>query len=235
MTIKEMKGNAKENLLPYLGFSVVITLFATLMKNAISLIAALPVSGTGFMAFITYEIAFFISSLLIAVIQTGLSKYFLTMATVKAVRPLDIFYGFTHKPDKILLVTLVVTLIRATCMTPYAICASLIPLSDDTATLILLFLFSLLCECIAFVATIPFSFIYFIMIDMPELSFSKTLKMSCYLMKKRFFRYLALNLSFFPLMAIAYISFGIGMLWVEPYMNATLTEFYLDAACAHEN
>ena len=34
--------------------------------------------------------------------------------------------------------------------------------------------------------------------------------------------------SFLPLLLVAMLSCGIGLLWLIPYMNATQTEFFLD-------
>ena len=41
-------------------------------------------------------------------------------------------------------------------------------------------------------------------------------------------RLLRLYISFIPLVLVSVFSCGIAMLWVMPYMNAALAEFYLD-------
>ncbi len=43
--------------------------------------------------------------------------------------------------------------------------------------------------------------------------------------KRRLFR---LELSFLPLMLLCVLSFGIGFLWLNPYMQMTYTCFFLD-------
>ena len=43
--------------------------------------------------------------------------------------------------------------------------------------------------------------------------------------RKRLF---LLELSFLPLMLLCILSFGIGFLWLEPYMQMTYTHFFLD-------
>ncbi len=233
MTIKEIKGSARENLLPYLGISVVITLIATLLKNVISLLASLPIAGTGFLSFFTYEIAFFISSLLIGILQAGISKYYLTMSTIKGINPFDLFYGFSHTPDKILIITLITTVLKALCTLPYAIYTSFFMTTVSQATtmdsLLTIAFLSLIGEVLSFLVTIPFALSYFVYVDMPELTPFKTLKMSCYLMKNRFASYIGYNLSFLPLMFASLLTLGIGNFWLEPYMNAGMAEFYLDA------
>ena len=47
-------------------------------------------------------------------------------------------------------------------------------------------------------------------------------------MKGHKWRLFKLELSFLPLQIICMLSFGIGNLWLNPYMRMTYTEFFLD-------
>jgi len=47
-------------------------------------------------------------------------------------------------------------------------------------------------------------------------------------MKGHKWRLFKLKLSFLPLQFICLLSFGIGNLWLNPYMRMTYTEFFLD-------
>ena len=86
---------------------------------------------------------------------------------------------------------------------------------------------ALVFEIIVFLVLLPFSFTSFILVDMPELSAAKTIKMSCYLMKKQYFKLIGFYLSFIPLGIVSLITFGIGDIWLKPYIHTSFTEFYL--------
>ncbi len=238
MTIRQIKGNAREVLLPSLGLPVAVTVLATVFKNFILLLASLPIAATGTAAFITYEFAFFVSSLLIALAEVGICKFYLTLSTKRRTSSLtDLVYGFRNAPDRTVMVALTLTIIEAVCMSPYVIysCFFMPAVTQQNMYLLLLFtsVISLVCELLCFLFTIPFALSYFIIIDMPELSPLKVLKMSCRLMRKRGFAYIGFCISFFPLMLVAFLSFGIGNLWLTPYMQAGFAEFYMDAVERH--
>lgn len=235
MTIKEIKGTARENLLPYLGISVIFTLFSSLLEYIITFLASLPITGTGIGAFIMYELAFFIRTLLVCIIQVGLCRYYLKLSTHAKPSLSDLFYGFAHGPDRIIKVAFVITTIEALCNLPYAVYSAFIVSELTYETLLYTSLLSLASELLVFLFTVPFTMSFFILVDMPELSTFKTIKMSFWLMKKRYFSYIWLNLSYFPLYLVATISFGIGWFWLTPYINASRAEFYLDAITRKES
>ena len=124
---------------------------------------------------------------------------------------------------------MVITFIEILCLLPYAVYSCF--LADATSrqsVLISLGLF-FVCECIAFLILLPFSFTAYILVDMPELSAPKTIKMSFFLMRNQYFRLLGLYLSFLPLALVSLITFGIGDIWLKPYIHASFAEFYLNA------
>ena len=47
-------------------------------------------------------------------------------------------------------------------------------------------------------------------------------------MKGKKLRLLYLEFSFLPLLLLSILSFGIGLLWLQPYMQMTYTFFFLD-------
>ncbi len=227
MTLKEIKGNARENLLPFLGISATTVLIASIIQTVIASIASLPITGTGFLTFFTYEAGFIISSLLGGIIHVGICKYFLALITEKKVAPFDVLHGFRHSPDKILSVNIFMTFIEVICLLPYAVYSCFFANAADRQSVLISLSIFLLCEAIAFLILLPFSLTSFILVDMPDLSAAKTIKMSCYLMKKHYFKLIGLYLSFIPLSLASLITFGIGDIWLKPYIHSCFAEFYL--------
>jgi uncharacterized membrane protein len=76
--------------------------------------------------------------------------------------------------------------------------------------------------------SIMFALVYPLMIDNPQLSILAAFGKSRKEMKGRKARLLYLYLSFLPLLFLGFLSLGIGLLWVYPLMQTTITAFYMD-------
>ena len=72
-----------------------------------------------------------------------------------------------------------------------------------------------------------FSQSYYILADDNSKSIVQCLKESAAMMKGYKFEYFVLGLSFLGWFILGMIPFGIGLLWVIPYMNVTIASFYL--------
>lgn len=72
-----------------------------------------------------------------------------------------------------------------------------------------------------------FSQCYYILADDNSKSIIQCLKESAAMMKGYKFKYFVLGLSFLGWIILGMIPFGIGLLWVMPYMNVTVASFYL--------
>ena len=66
------------------------------------------------------------------------------------------------------------------------------------------------------------------MLDFPEYDAKKALAFSRELMKNNKGRFTYLLVSFIPLFLLGMLSCCVGYLWIIPYMQATLAQFYLD-------
>ncbi len=164
----------------------------------------------------------------------------------------DIFYGFHCHPGKALLLYLLTvlymlpgTIIYAVAITAFvfaALAGSGYALTTDfvmnnglsmaPATLTI-FVLVFLALTIAFVVyacyiSLTYGLVYFLLLDYPDLPVSEIWKRSKDLMKGHRGRMLMLEFSFFGWIFLCALTLGIGILWLEPYMLATKTEFYLD-------
>ena len=66
------------------------------------------------------------------------------------------------------------------------------------------------------------------MIDDENLSMVNALKYTKHMITTHRKRYLYMQLSFLGMLLLVGLSFGLGILWVQPYMVQTTTVFYLD-------
>ncbi len=86
----------------------------------------------------------------------------------------------------------------------------------------LLFLIPGIIKCFSYAMT-PY-----ILIEHPEMSVNKAIDESIYLMDGHKFDYFYLGLSFIGWIILSILSFGIGFIWLIPYMQTTMAAFYAD-------
>jgi uncharacterized membrane protein len=88
------------------------------------------------------------------------------------------------------------------------------------------FLWSLLFIIPGIVKSLSYSMTNFILLDRPELSATEAINESRRMMNGHKMELFVLELSFIGWILFAVVTFGIGSLYVTPYMNATIAAFY---------
>ena len=74
----------------------------------------------------------------------------------------------------------------------------------------------------------------YIIMDEPELTARQAITRSCEIMQGRRWKLFCLYLSFIGWGILSILTFGIGFLWLVPYMNASVAAFYEDARAEYE-
>lgn len=122
----------------------------------------------------------------------------------------------------------IITLIQFLCMLPSNL-LSLTVMKSNSPFGFLLYCIALAAGlalyCYIYLSLFP---IYFLVADCPGETITETLKMAVFISKGHRFRLFYLMAGFLPLFLLSLLSFGIGLLWVVPYMQATLTYYYLN-------
>lgn len=90
------------------------------------------------------------------------------------------------------------------------------------------FLWSLLLIVPGIIKSISYSMTPYILKDNPELSGNAAIEKSMQMMEGHKMEFFLLELSFIGWIILGMITFGIGMLLVEPYMMTTLAHYYED-------
>ncbi len=182
--------------------------------------------GIGFQLVFTLLSA--IISMFGGVFNTGSSLFYLNVVSGRICSVSDLFYGFRYLFKKSLSLSAVTAIFSTLCLLPYDIFYFYYS-ENPTPETGMATLFSFL---IGMVIYIPFSLAlsqcYFLLLDFPQYSAKELLGLSVRIMKGKKWTLFCLQMSFFPLMLLGYLSFGIGLLWVTPYMNATLACYFLD-------
>ena len=143
----------------------------------------------------------------------------------------DLFYAFTHNPDRYIIISLLEILIVLVLFAPSIALFTIASLSGvyvSTALIVVGGIFTLIGYVFIFIIVLAFSLSFYLIIDNPSMSAIDSLKTSWHLMKGKKGRLFYISLSFIGLTLLGILSFGVGLLWVVPYMNVTTAYFYFD-------
>ena len=100
-------------------------------------------------------------------------------------------------------------------------------------TCLYIFLWTLLLIVPGIIASYSYSMVLFIYVDNPEMGISETLRKSKEMMYGYKTKLFLLHLSFIGWGLLCILSFGIGFLWLGPYMFTSLSVFYEELKKAH--
>ena len=172
-----------------------------------------------------------ITQMFTSVFNVGLSLFALNLACDRPFAVSDIFYGFRNQFGKALKISAVFVLLRQLISLPTTLINQLtldlsteISLSEIGILLAILLAGAVLYTFIY----LGFSQVYFLFLDFPKLGAGQLIKRSFQLMNGHKKRFLLLELSFLPLMLLSLLTFGIGDLFLTPYMQVTYTFFFLN-------
>lgn len=181
---------------------------------------------------ITGNVFSFIIAQIMNVFSAGLSYMYLNMARDREFSYGDLLYLFKHNPDRVLVASLVLSLIELVASIPYYYVNYFVdPGTTFEAQMnwyLLNMLTMLAATLLTMLFTLPFGIAYYILADDTDMGGMEALKLSARLMKGYKFKYVRMMLSFIPWMFLSFFTLYIGLLWLIPYMEMTTVMFYRD-------
>lgn len=237
----ELKNTAKDKLEGKYGSSIRILLLSAFISWTVHLcidsIGSSTVGGVyaktdsrtaAAVVSVVFELLMLLANVMLGVMHAGITLYFLKIACNQPFFVRDLFYGYKTDSKKILIIAAAMVLCESLCVLPCQYLAENWLSTRESIWLLwtLAALFAGLCIYIPVSLGIGLSF--YLMFDFPQNSGPQTLSLCWHTMKGHRKQLLLLGLSFLPLILLCILSFGIGFLWLQPYMQMTYTYFYLD-------
>ncbi len=225
----ELKSLSREQLIGKYGIAIsaIITILATTVIGR-SLLSILLLSITTTMPFIN-TILSGIFTLLLSIFSIGEAKLFLNIVTNAPVRSQDIFYGYiAHFRKSLGLSAIQLCIFYATVALPLIIIRDGLSNAPTNGIYLLLTALGLVGIITFIMLSLLFSQARFLLVDLPNLKVLDLFRYSNHIMKNQKIKLFYLWVSFVPLILVSILSFGIALLWIVPYMQATLANFYLD-------
>ena len=96
------------------------------------------------------------------------------------------------------------------------------------------FLWTLLLIIPGIIKAFSYALTPYIIMDEPELTAKQAISRSCEIMQGRRWKLFCLYFSFIGWGILCLLTFGIGFLWLAPYINASIAAFYEDARAEYE-
>lgn len=227
---RELKENARVILNGRYGIFIGAFLVYFLIAMAIESVPVFFLRTNGTSGVLISQLINLILSLIIGILAAGFNRLSLNVSRGMQAGVSDLFYCFSHHPDRVIVVNFLVSLISIACQIPTIIITVSLgfqsfydtPLSWIAGLILCAFVFGI----ISYIITLGFSLSIPLLIDNPEMGAIEAMKTSVTLMKGNKGRYFYISLSFIGISLLCVLSFGIGYLWAFPYMSVTFMEFY---------
>lgn len=222
----QLKDRAKERLSGHYGFLIGISLIVGLISYALSSFMTLFVSTNSLPGFLIGQGISFCLSVFTGIFNAGLALIYLKFACGLQAPFSDIFYGFSHRFETALTLSLLFNALSLLLTLPYILAH--VGLFTGMQMLIFLALPLLaVMLCIYVPLWLCLSQCFYLMLDFPDKSASELISLSFRIMRGHRGRLFYIRLSFVPLILLGLLSI-VGTLWISPYIQMTMTVFYFD-------
>lgn len=224
-----LKASAKEHMFGHYGSAIGVYLIVTLLTGFATLsVTSLTGNTVSIFGTCIHYALLFAVSVFTGLLSSGTAYFYLKIVTGHPSAVSDVFYGFHMEPEKALSIQAWITLLSFLGSLPEYIVLYHMSGHPDTSVLTQYGLCMILSSLVALVLDLLYAPAFFLMHDFPQHSARELLTMSRKLMVGNKGRLFYLYLSYLPLLLLGVLSCGIALLWVFPYLNATLAEFYMD-------
>lgn len=228
-----MKASAREHLLGHYGTVIGAEMIVMGLTGSVTMAVGLLVDISTIAGTIIYYAILFFISVLMGLFTSGSCYLYLKLICGHPVSVGDLFYGFQLAPDKAIAMQAWITLITYAASLPQYILTYKITAvginAEKMMSLLLPYALSLILSgVVSVILGLLYAQTFFLLHDFPQYTAPELLQKSRRLMVHHKGRLFYLYVSFLPLMLLGLFSFGLALLWVIPYMNATQAEFFLD-------
>lgn len=177
---------------------------------------------------IIYYIAEVLLSIVVGVLQMGLIRFHICMAKKQQTHITDVFYCFRYSSNRYFAAYIIYYVISMIAKAPYLVARIFFKFSGDTLyTAIMLTAISVV---LSIIVNILLVFYQYLIVSRDDLGVFACLAKAVRLICGNIFRFIYICLSFTGMLVLCLLSLGIGFLWIEPYFQQTLANFYLDVA-----
>lgn len=164
---------------------------------------------------------------LFATLSTGYIRICLKISRMEQPSIKDLFYAYKNNPDRVILIYFITFFIQFLIGLPTDILARKVQADMNNTQLYLIYMVTLI---LVTVITVLFAFLvfptFYIYVDNPDMPVVDIFKESFKMMKGNKGRLFALIMSFMGWIVLSLFTLGTLLIWVAPYLQMALTEYY---------
>ncbi len=201
----------------------------TLLGGAVTIqVQTAGVTASVGMLLVILAVLYFVYLVVILLMSVGYQRLYLDAASGQKAKISTLFWAFSHKPWKFILISVLVALLAWITLLPVYVLAIASALTGrGSFAMVFLFVYYVIMIIVYAYVLLTFSQFYLILVEDPEKGIFEALSESHALMKGKRGSYFVLCLSFLGIALLGLLSGGLAMLWISPYMGCTFAVFYL--------
>ena len=182
----------------------------------------------GYMAAVM-AVSYLVQFGLVYLMLPGYLRVMLQIARREPAKASDVFWAFRNRPARFAGIGIAILFLMAVLAAPAVLLLLGAAASGQFlfASLYLL-CYSLLLTVLLLYVQLTFAMFYFLLVQNPDMGIWQALMESRRMMRGRRGRFFVLTLSFLGWTLVGAATFGIGFLWLGPYMTCTMLQFFLD-------
>jgi len=174
-----------------------------------------------------FKLASLVVGALMATLTSGFTYVCLRISRNEKACVRDLFYVYKNNPDKVIILYALVFVVQFIVGLPaYAMYYAVKNRPDDVNLNAIYTVLNIICFVASYIVSLMLSQVYFLYLDDPQAGVMDSLRNSMAMMQGNKGRLLYLEISFIGWLLLIAVSFGIASIWVLPYMELTLAEFY---------
>ena len=227
--IKELKriarGNLQGNFLGLIRALVFCDLIVSLIETPFSMM-------TNDIMFSPTNVVYYVAVLLITIVSVVLTvgQYCLHLRIARdgKLHLSELFYPLRYDANRLIVTEAILFVIRLIGLAPIIGAVVIISFYEGMQMYLLAAVLTVLGCVITLFIEVTFGLTYFVLIDNEELSGITCMKKAVGMIKGNKGRMLYLLTSFVGILLLMIPTFGLAILWIQPYMMQTTTLFYMD-------
>lgn len=232
-SIRELKRGARQALNGKMGTAIGATVAVGALSFVGSMISGQLFPGITLLDIILNQLFLTILMLIFSVFSAGLSYMYLNMARGREFSFGNLIHFFKNHPDRIITATIVLAVLDLLSSIPLNCYIYMVEPGTNAPEVVgwmtSYAVLMLVTTVLSILLSIPFSMMYYLLADNPEMTGFEAIKASMRLMKGKIGKYLLMQISFFPLLLLSIFTLYIALLWIVPYIQTTSVMFYRDA------
>lgn len=225
-TASQLKACARGQLLGKYRIAVFSFLTIQLISTLIFELTLPTVKTYSTWNIIFFYLIYFIVFLMNGIFSVGQNFLYLNISRNRPYQFGDIWYGFKGYADKAILIKFYTFLIGGAPAVLLFLLYFILPSQNIAVFVTFMSLGFILYFIVLFYIYLNLSQVFYLILDFPDESPRELIKHSITIMKHHKLRLTYMIASFIGLFLLSLLTFQIGMLWVRPYLNMTLANFY---------